>query len=192
MMTTIIMTMIPKTTTLFLLFSTSILFSGVTVHGYNAMTSNNNNNNAMSRRSMLRNLVAASGGAAAAFGLSPDVAQADTDPLTDVYFGVGCFWHAQHEFIAAERDILGRDDQTITALSGYAGGTKTDNNGRVCYHNLQFVADYGKYGHGEVVGMKVPESKIGDFAKVYFDLFRNGGEWWSGLVLTTIVVVMVM
>lgn len=38
------------------------------------------------------------------------------------------------------------------------------------------VADYGKLGHGEVVGMKIPENKIGDFAKEYFDLFTEKGE----------------
>jgi peptide methionine sulfoxide reductase MsrA len=36
---------------------------------------------------------------------------------------------------------------------------------------VQFLADYGKLGHGEVVGMKIPEASIGDFAKEYFSLF---------------------
>uniref|UniRef100_A0A7S4NE84 Peptide-methionine (S)-S-oxide reductase n=2 Tax=Odontella aurita TaxID=265563 RepID=A0A7S4NE84_9STRA len=47
---------------------------------------------------------------------------------------------------------------------------------QVCYHNLQFVADYGKLGHGEVVGMTIPESSIGDFAKEYFSYFAPNGE----------------
>lgn len=53
---------------------------------------------------------------------------------------------------------------------------KTDKEGRVCYHNFQGVADYGKLGHGEVVGMKIPTSSIGDFAAEYFSLFDNNGQ----------------
>ncbi len=50
--------------------------------------------------------------------------------------------------------------------------------GKVCYHNFMGVADYGKLGHGEVVGMRIPASSIGDFAKEYFDLFTpKGGEF---------------
>ena len=41
----------------------------------------------------------------------------------------------------------------------------------VCYHNLQFVADYGSLGHSEVVGLTIPEEKVQDFAKVYFSTF---------------------
>lgn len=32
----------------------------------------------------------------------------------DVYFGIGCFWHVQHEFVEAERRILNRPDDKIT------------------------------------------------------------------------------
>ena len=46
------------------------------------------------------------------------------------------------------------------------------------------VADYGKYGHGEVVGMKIPQSSIGDFAKEYFDLFTAKGGKHSGATFT--------
>lgn len=52
------------------------------------------------------------------------------------------------------------------------GGLKTDKEGRVCYHNFQGIADYGKLGHGEVVGMTIPQSKIKDFANLYFSLFN--------------------
>lgn len=30
------------------------------------------------------------------------------------YWGVGCFWHAQHEFVSAEKRILGRTDDQLT------------------------------------------------------------------------------
>ena len=71
--------------------------------------------------------------------------------MIDVYFGVGCFWHVQHEFVEAERSILNRKDNELTSWAGYAGGTKTGPNGSVCYHNALFRDDYGKMGHGEVV-----------------------------------------
>lgn len=83
-----------------------------------------------------------------------------------------CFWHIQHEFIEqGEKAILGRKNNQLTSVAGYAGGTSTDKEGRVCYHNLQGIADYGKLGHGEVVGMTIPESKIPDFATLYFSLY---------------------
>jgi hypothetical protein len=102
---------------------------------------------------------------------------AATPPLEDVYFGVGCFWHIQHEFIQAERDLLGRGDAQLTSLAGYAGGKsvkRADGTGLplVCYHNLMGVADYGALGHGEVVGMKLPSDTIETFGKVYFSLFN--------------------
>ena len=77
----------------------------------------------------------------------------------------------KHEFIEGERSILGRNDHQLTSAAGYAGGSKTDGEGRVCYHNFSGIADYGKLGHGEVVGMTIPQSKIKDFADLYFSLY---------------------
>lgn len=129
---------------------------------------------AMSRRSILGSAISTV--TAITFGSTAAVAA--TDDETDVYFGVGCFWHIQHEFVEAERKLLGRGDHQLTSRAGYAGGTKTGSEGRVCYHNFQGLADYGKLGHGEVVGMKLPEKSIGEFAKVYFSLFApNGGKF---------------
>jgi len=124
-----------------------------------------------SRRNLLKSAVAAT----AALTFSGGNAAVADEELTDVYFGVGCFWHIQHEFVDAERKLLGRGDHDLTSRAGYAGGTKTGSEGRVCYHNFQSIADYGKLGHGEVVGMKLPETSIGDFAKVYFSLFSPKG-----------------
>ncbi len=31
-----------------------------------------------------------------------------------VYFGVGCFWHVQHEFVESEKRILGRTNTELT------------------------------------------------------------------------------
>lgn len=92
-----------------------------------------------------------------------------------VYFGVGCFWHVQHEFVKTEEKLLNRHDNELTSLAGYAGGMKTaSENDLVCYHNILGVGDYGKKGYGEVVGMSIPENSINDFAQEYFSLFSNG------------------
>jgi hypothetical protein len=113
------------------------------------------------------------GGGGGGGGRAYAAGESASSSLTDVYFGVGCYWHIQHEFVQAERDLLGRNDHQLTSRTGYAGGKATDGEGRVCYHNLQFVADYGKLGHGEAVGMSLPGDKIPDFASVYFDLFDH-------------------
>eukprot|EP00542_Grammatophora_oceanica_P021100 CAMPEP_0194033354 /NCGR_PEP_ID=MMETSP0009_2-20130614/6087_1 /TAXON_ID=210454 /ORGANISM="Grammatophora oceanica, Strain CCMP 410" /LENGTH=245 /DNA_ID=CAMNT_0038674041 /DNA_START=52 /DNA_END=789 /DNA_ORIENTATION=+ len=130
----------------------------------------------MSRRSLLSMMltglattVAVNGGATTPASYAADDSE---QKLTNVYFGVGCFWHIQHEFVAAERELLGRDDHTLTSKTGYAGGKNVGSEGRVCYHNFSGIADYGKLGHGEVVGMTLPDASIVDFSKVYFDLFN--------------------
>ena len=120
--------------------------------------------------------------AAAPTSTSATSAAASTaQPLDNVYFGAGCFWHVQHEMVSAERSILNRKDGELTSLTGYAGGTNggkggTDKEGRVCYHNFQSVADYGQLGHGEVVGIYIPRDTVGEFAEEYFKLFGTKGE----------------
>eukprot|EP00956_Cyclotella_meneghiniana_P031914 scaffold85521_cov72-Cyclotella_meneghiniana.AAC.8 len=104
----------------------------------------------------------------------PSSAAAD-DELIDVYFGCGCFWHVQHEFVEAERTILSRTDDTLTSRAGYAGGKAGALDGKVCYHNAANIADYGKLGHAEVVGMKIPSSKFKEFAIEYCKLFDKDG-----------------
>mmetsp|Transcript_13510 Transcript_13510/g.16372 ORF Transcript_13510/g.16372 Transcript_13510/m.16372 type:complete len:320 (-) Transcript_13510:79-1038(-) len=134
------------------------------------------------RRSFMKDLVMG-GLVASGFMNSPLQANADANvnvveenELVDVYFGVGCYWHIQHEFVAAEKTLLRRLDKDLTSRTGYAGGKGADKEGRVCYHNFSQIADYGKLGHGEVVGMKIPQTSIGDFAQEYFALFTAKGE----------------
>ena len=106
------------------------------------------------------------------------VAQAEDngDELIDVYFGCGCFWHVQHEFVEAERRILGRaDDSLVTSRAGYAGGKAGMLNGKVCYHNAAQISDYGKLGHAEVVRLQIPSSSFPQFAKEYVALFNEKG-----------------
>ena len=127
---------------------------------------------AASRRSVLRSAAALA--VAAPLG-APESAAAEDD-LIEVYFGCGCFWHVQHEFVEAERRILGRKDSQLTALAGYAGGTSGQKNGKVCYHNAALISDYGSLGHAEVVGMRIPQSKFGEFAAEYCKLFDAKGN----------------
>ena len=119
----------------------------------------------------------AGGIAAGAVLLSGPGAALAADPgQQTVYFGVGCFWHVQHEFVETERKVLGRSTGQVTSRAGYAGGRKAGQDGLVCYHNLQGKADYGKNGFGEVVEMKIPSANVKDFAKEYFSLFASDGD----------------
>jgi peptide methionine sulfoxide reductase MsrA len=93
-------------------------------------------------------------------------------PAADVglYFGCGCFWHVQHELIVAEREILGRTDDELTAIVGYAGGEGAGPNGnRACYHGDP--DNYNLLGHTEVVYVSVPREKVGEYAARYWQLF---------------------
>ena len=104
-----------------------------------------------SRRGLLGSAVAAA--TALTFGNAAAAADGDEN-LTDVYMGVGCFWHIQHEFVDAERKLLGRGDHRLTSRAGYAGGTKAGSESRVCYHNFRSVADYGKLGREEMSSVR--------------------------------------
>ena len=52
-----------------------------------------------------------------------------------LYVGNGCFFHMQHVMVVDfEQVVLNRTGLSITAISGYAGGTpKTE----LCYHNKE-------------------------------------------------------
>eukprot|EP00961_Rhodomonas_salina_P004330 59421-Rhodomonas_salina.1 len=108
-------------------------------------------NNPPSRRQLLFGLA---GLAAGGMVGKPDEAAAAGEEI-QVYFGSGCFWHVQHEFIEAEKKHLGRSEKESTSIAGYAGGLKTGPDGKVCYHNLMMDSDYGRMGHSEAVGVKV-------------------------------------
>lgn len=81
----------------------------------------------------------------------------------NVYFGCGCFWHVQHEFVLAEQRVLGRTGGAITSRSGYAGGTP--GSGSVCYRTSP------GQGFTEVVKLTIPEDNFTEFAQVYWSLF---------------------
>ncbi|CAB9517583.1 expressed unknown protein [Seminavis robusta] len=125
-----------------------------------------------SRRQLLQNIAALA--ATTTLGFSQPSLAAD-DELIEVWFGCGCFWHVQHEFVEAERKILGRSDKELTARAGYAGGKAGAKDGKVCYHNAAQVSDYGSLGHAEVVSLKIPTSSFPDFVAEYTALFNKDG-----------------
>jgi len=133
---------------------------------------------ASSRRQAFRDMLAITTGTTAAATLtsSPPSAMAKEaeEDLMSVYFGCGCFWHVQHEFVQAERRILKREDMSLTARAGYAGGKATDST--VCYHNALNIGDYGSLGHAEVVALRIPPSSFEEFATEYFKLFDDKGN----------------
>lgn len=109
---------------------------------------------------------------AAGAGTRPPAARAADELATlPVYFGCGCFWHVQHEFVELERSLLKRSNLELSSRCGYAGGTRSSADGKVCYHNMRGVGDYGKQGHAEAVAMRLPPSALPEFAKLYFSLF---------------------
>lgn len=103
------------------------------------------------------------------FGVKGSLPARASDEDVSIYFGQGCFWHVQHEMIRAESELLRRSVSQLTAVAGYAGGSETGPEGKVCYHNRSNAPDYGKMGHAEVVGVSIPSSSVGDFARRYFD-----------------------
>ena len=71
------------------------------------------------RRSVL------AGGLAAAVAPHPLIpAAAAAEAPVKIYFGAGCFWHVQHEFVLEEVASLDRKGEAITAVAGYAGGKR--------------------------------------------------------------------
>ncbi len=50
-----------------------------------------------------------------------------------VYFGNGCFWGRQKEFVDTEKK-LGRAPDQVSAVVGYAGGKQAGPGGKVCYY----------------------------------------------------------
>ncbi|KAJ1635309.1 hypothetical protein T492DRAFT_588570 [Pavlovales sp. CCMP2436] len=133
----------------------------------------NREHSSLSRRQLASGaLLAPAGALLAANGLAvPRAAAAGELATLPVYFGCGCFWHVQHEFVELERSLLKRPDLELSSRCGYAGGTRLGAGGKVCYHNVRGVADYGKLGHAEAVSMRIPPSSLPEFAKLYFSLF---------------------
>lgn len=59
-------------------------------------------------------------------GVSSEASSSSTDVsdnTTPIYFGNGCFWGRQKDFVDVEK-ALGREGGKISAITGYAGGAK--------------------------------------------------------------------
>ena len=59
-------------------------------------------------------------------GVSSEASSSSTDindNTTPIYFGNGCFWGRQKDFVDVEK-ALGREGGKISAITGYAGGAK--------------------------------------------------------------------
>ena len=54
---------------------------------------------------------------------STSTSTASSDNVTPIYFGNGCFWGRQKDFVDVEK-ALGRDGGSISAVTGYAGGQR--------------------------------------------------------------------
>jgi len=104
---------------------------------------------------------------------APTSCEASDSKEVRVYFGCGCFWHVQHEFIKEEITSLCRQDSQLSARTAYAGGLRTDG-GLVCYHNSEDKADYGTLGHSEVVALDIPEDEFEAFAGRFWSLCPGG------------------
>jgi hypothetical protein len=105
------------------------------------------------------------------------VAAADTLPM---YFGSGCFWHQQHNFVVLEESLLGRFQENVTSVTGYAGGVRVGVNGTVCYHNPANQSDYAMLGFAEAVSLLLPPASFAQFAHAFLASLEapplRGGE----------------
>jgi hypothetical protein len=119
---------------------------------------------------------------ATALGAQPALAEAP-EP---VYFGNGCFWGRQYDFVKAEETVLGRKPGELSAVVGYAGGKLTSPSGRACYYYTPDKASvYERLGHAEVVQVELrgdtadeEAAQFGALADTYFSQFRRlpGGK----------------
>jgi peptide methionine sulfoxide reductase MsrA len=81
----------------------------------------------------------------------------------------------QHELTLEEQTTLRRTSATVTSRTGYAGGMRAGDGGKVCYHNAQRTADYGQLGHAEAVQLDLPVAALPQFCERYFGLFGSRG-----------------
>eukprot|EP00878_Enallax_costatus_P014352 GHUV01015012.1.p2 GENE.GHUV01015012.1~~GHUV01015012.1.p2 ORF type:complete len:184 (+),score=61.47 GHUV01015012.1:115-666(+) len=77
-----------------------------------------------------------------------------------VYFGNGCFWGRQKDFVDTEKALGRTDPAVISSLVGYAGGRQTGPDGKVCYYyNADPRTIYERLGHAEVVQVALSDEQ---------------------------------
>lgn len=112
----------------------------------------------------------------ASVSAAEEASMAPKKEIETVYFGNGCFWGRQKEFVDVESKEMGRAMPSATV--GYAGGRQVGPDGKVCYYYDNPLNLYERLGHAEVV--KVDLSSDSDqvkqfraFADKYFALFTK-------------------
>lgn len=109
--------------------------------------------------------------------LGSAIGPAMAENIEPVYFGNGCFWGRQYDFVQAEKD-MGRTGKDISAVVGYAGGRQASPSNKVCYYYTPEVDTiYEKLGHAEVVQVQLrgegKDDQFRNYAKTYFSEFRR-------------------
>ncbi|WIA37212.1 hypothetical protein OEZ86_014164 [Tetradesmus obliquus] len=96
------------------------------------------------------------------------------------YFGNGCFWGRQKDFVDTELRLGRTSPADISALVGYAGGKATGPDGKVCYYyNGDPRTIYERLGHAEVVQVALSQQQqdaqqeFQAFAGTYFKQFQQ-------------------
>lgn len=110
---------------------------------------------------------------------SIDAAASAGAPAT-VYFGNGCFWGRQKDFVDVEKKDLGRSAEAVSAVVGYAGGRHSGPDGKICYYYGPGNTVYEKLGHAEVTQVELgsdggssEQESMRAFADKYFEQFRK-------------------
>ena len=93
-----------------------------------------------------------------------------------VYLGNGCFWERQWAYVRVEKGF-GRDNASLTAKVGYAGGASPPHGGTaVCYHTSD-GRDYSWLGHAEAVQVLLDRARATEqmltLAKDFFGSFQG-------------------
>eukprot|EP00199_Chlamydomonas_sp_CCMP681_P006926 CAMPEP_0119107442 /NCGR_PEP_ID=MMETSP1180-20130426/10152_1 /TAXON_ID=3052 ORGANISM="Chlamydomonas cf sp, Strain CCMP681" /NCGR_SAMPLE_ID=MMETSP1180 /ASSEMBLY_ACC=CAM_ASM_000741 /LENGTH=283 /DNA_ID=CAMNT_0007092929 /DNA_START=115 /DNA_END=966 /DNA_ORIENTATION=+ len=127
-------------------------------------------------------LGAMAGAMAAVVVLCGPVSAADLPAAPEaVYFGNGCFWGRQYDYVQTELS-MGREEQQLSAVAGYAGGRAVGPDGKVCYVFSDPRTVYERLGHAEVVQLQLSASneaadkEFRGFAKTYFSQFRPSAQ----------------
>lgn len=108
------------------------------------------------------------------------LASPSSDESIQLYFGNGCFFARQNLFVEKfEQKVLGRKNEQLTSIAGYAGSTRTGEKGSVCYHNPKNFSDYDILGHAEAVLVELPIASLEKAFAVYFGSFIevDPGKW---------------
>lgn len=104
------------------------------------------------------------------------------EEITPVYFGNGCFWGRQFDYVNTEKALGRTTPDAMSALAGYAGGrapAPASAAGKVCYYRGPSGTVYEDLGHAETVQVELrgdptaSSTQFRAFADTYFKQFRK-------------------